>query len=399
MPANVISGYMAGREFADSEKARGYSNQLRAQDVALGQEFQNLAHNAQATPDQYARIGRSDVSNALVNNERQGEQRKQQLAGRLMLASQYALQSDNPKAFVEQNFPELVEHAGAQWASATNEQIRASLQGVAAKFGAQAGVGPTQPAPVGALEKVIGPDGKPVFATREQAVGQPAFYQEPTPAGGGGSQLMTADEVAAAGLPVGTVAQRTTNGRISIISKPDAGPGSKPPTEGDKRARVMYRSMQNAEKQLAAVTESDTSDLGQAILGKISAGKVLQSQEYKRYEAAGLRWAANLLYLKSGATATPDEIRSTYLQFLPQPGDGQGVKDQKNEARGQELAAINEAYSFEAPRSGAVPPPAAPAAAPVQPAAPVQVKSDQEYAALKSGTQYVAPDGSVRTKR
>lgn len=120
----------------------------------------------------------------------------------------------------------------------------------------------------------------------------------------------------------------------------------KPATEGDKRAKVMYRSMTNAEKQIEAVTGADTSNLGQAILGKIGGGKVLQTDEYKRYEAAGLRWAANLLYLKSGATATPEEIQSTWRQFFPQIGDGPSVKAQKDEARQQEMGAINDSYEF-----------------------------------------------------
>jgi hypothetical protein len=135
-------------------------------------------------------------------------------------------------------------------------------------------------------------------------------------------------------------------------------PANKPATEGDKRAQVMYKSMRNAEKQIEAVTASDTSDLGQAILGKIGGGKVLQTDDYKRYEAAGLRWAANMLYLKSGATATPGEVESTWKQFFPQIGDGPSVKKQKNESRMQELAAVNDAFSFgdSYPGGGAQPP-------------------------------------------
>jgi hypothetical protein len=45
------------------------------------------------------------------------------------------------------------------------------------------------------------------------------------------------------------------------------------------------------------------------------------------------------------------------------------------------------------PPGGAAPPTAAPTAA------PVQIRSAEEYAALPSGTRYIDPDGNVRTKR
>lgn len=188
MAANVISNYLAGREFADNEKARGYENKLRAQDVAMGQQFQNLAHNANATPDQYARIGRSDVSNALVNQERYGEEKKQAAAGRLFLAAQWvnSAPQGQTKAFIEQNFPELVQHAGPQWATATDDQVRQQLQGIAAKFGAQAGVAPA-PQPVKWVEKK-GPRGSiiqenPLTGEQRQVIGPDNSQPNPNASG------------------------------------------------------------------------------------------------------------------------------------------------------------------------------------------------------------------------
>jgi hypothetical protein len=364
-PVNVVTNYLSGRQAADQERAADTQNALGRQTMQLREQDQQMQQQALGAEQQKA------------------------FATKLMQAAQYGLQSATPKAFIEQNYPQLAQLAGAKWATADDNTVRSSLQDIIGRLGPEAGIGPAAPRGEGARYKYYNDKNEVVYGSGQAVDGQRAYIGNE----GGSvnrSKLMSKEEIAAAGLPAGTVAQISDAGKIDIITKPDAGPGSKPPSEGDKRARVMYRSMQNAEKQLEAVTTSDTSDLGQAILGKISAGKVLQSQDFKRYEAAGLRWAANLLYLKSGATATPDEIRSTYLQFLPQPGDGPEVKAQKDAARAQELAAINEAYSFEAPRSGNVP-------APLN--APANVSSEQEYNALPSGTQYVAPDGSIRTKR
>jgi hypothetical protein len=50
--------------------------------------------------------------------------------------------------------------------------------------------------------------------------------------------------------------------------------------------------------------------------------------------------------MKSGATATPEEVESTYMQFFPQPGDGPEVKAQKKAARMDEMIAITGAYPW-----------------------------------------------------
>ncbi len=401
MPSGIInrSYYDAaekGRQDATNAAHNALANQSAYQQVQQGQRVNALMQDPSATAEQFTRAGATGIGAGLTNINNGADERTRAQATQMMQFAQYGIQSQTPKAFVEQNAPDLAKAYGPDWATATDDQVRAGLQEAIGHYGPLAGVGPAPKAPVGPLVRTVGPDGKPVYSRAEDAVGKPAFYQEPNRAGSGNaSEVMTPEEVADAGLPIGTVAQRAYNGKVSILSRPDAGPGSKPPTEGDKRARVMYRSMQNSEKQLETFTKSDTSDLGQAFLGKIPAGKVIQSQEYKQYEAAGLRWAANLLYLKSGATATPDEIRSTYLQFLPQPGDGLAVKAQKNEARTQELDAVNEAYSFEAPRSGNVPKP--PSAAPGA-SSTGQRLTPEQASKLPPGTAFIGMDGQPRVR-
>jgi hypothetical protein len=122
-------------------------------------------------------------------------------------------------------------------------------------------------------------------------------------------------------------------------------------SEGDKRAEVMFRSMLSADGQLAGMSGADTGSVTDVALGATPVTAALQGQDFKKYEAAGLRWAANMLYLKSGATATPDEIRSTWKQFFPQPGEGDEVKQQKAAARSEEIQGIADVYGFDAGRN------------------------------------------------
>jgi hypothetical protein len=58
--------------------------------------------------------------------------------------------------------------------------------------------------------------------------------------------------------------------------------------------------------------------------------------DYRKYKAAALQWSANLLYLKSGATANPAEIQNTWKEYFPQPNDPPEVRKAKADARDAE---------------------------------------------------------------
>ncbi len=313
--------------------------------------------------DQRNALRQADMQNALAQQQLQtGQQRndlmqqgaqedqQKQAATRMVQTIQYALQSTSPKEFIRQNAPEFAAQ-NPNFDTETDDQIKQDLQAGLGHFGPLAGIGPSVPKGAnGALYKYKDPvTGDILFGDASVAGGkQPYLYQPP--------QKTPAPVRAPANYrfkPDGSV--EPIPGSKADPNAPQRPAAGKPPTEGDKRARVMYSSMKNSEKQLEAITTSDTSDLSQAILGKIGGGKIAQSDDFKRYEAAGLRWAANLLYLKSGATATPDEIHSTWMQFFPQIGDGPSVKAQKEEARAQELASINEAYAFDILKNDAIP--------------------------------------------
>lgn len=331
------------------------------------QDRQAYQGNALAQRLNEQRYQQNALAQTRETEDRASNQQKE-FATQMVQAAQYGIQSATPKQFIQANYPNLARLYGPDWATATDDDVRRGLQDAIGKFGPMAGIGPAAPADPGPLEQFIGPNGQPVYGTRRQALGQRPYDKPP--------QVVQQFTPVQTDAGIGSFNSRTGQITPTGAQAPPKTPTDKPPTEGDKRARVMYMSMKNAEKQLEGVSGADTANLMDRALGKVGLG-VLNSDEYKKYEAAGLRWAANLLYLKSGATATPDEIRSTWMQFFPQPGDGDAVKAQKAEARAQELGAINGSYGFEQ----------------------AQRLTPEQAAQLPSGTKFIGMDGVERVKR
>jgi hypothetical protein len=108
------------------------------------------------------------------------------------------------------------------------------------------------------------------------------------------------------------------------------------PTEGQVRASLLAQGMRDAEQELFNLNPSSVIGRGSGFVPE-----AFKSGDRKRYESAAKRWAANLLYIKSGAQAGQDEINSTWQQFFPVPGDTQAEIQQKNRARLQELSAVS----------------------------------------------------------
>jgi hypothetical protein len=141
------------------------------------------------------------------------------------------------------------------------------------------------------------------------------------------------------------------DGSLQFIPGGPADPSAKPkeppkPTEADKKAGVLIRGMQDAEQQIASASkQTDPTGKWNAVMGSIPlTGGVFQSDDYRSYKAAAERWAANYLYLKSGAQAGQDEIQSTVRQFFPQSGEDDRIVKQKELARQQEMESAMAVY-------------------------------------------------------
>lgn len=147
--------------------------------------------------------------------------------------------------------------------------------------------------------------------------------------------------------PDGTVQKQwlypgqTSGAAVGAPAKPES---AKPPAEMDKKVGTLFGSMVTAANNLAGLSGTDTSSISNATLDSNPITRPATSAEYRKYQSAAKQWSANLLYIKSGATATPEEVQSTYLQFFPQPGDTPDVKEQKAAAREQEMRNIQSVY-------------------------------------------------------
>lgn len=203
---NVAANYLSGRRNAQDEAYGNVRNVLGQQAIQQNQnEFADRAAGQQA-----------------------GQQKA--TAERLLLAAQYGLQNPQPKAFIEQNFPEIAQAAGDAWRLKNDEQIRQELQNVIGRMGPQAGIAPA-PKPV-SYNTAPGPRGSVIQTNdttgeQKQVIGPD--NSQPVPAGSGNKyRPLTPQEVEAYGLPKGTTAQIDTNGKIDLINKPNAASVGRP---------------------------------------------------------------------------------------------------------------------------------------------------------------------------
>lgn len=396
-PAQPFNSFLAGRNARDQEDATRNRNaladiQLQNAPIEAQQRQQMNSLAIQGTQDQFDR-------------QKLEEPLKQTAAAAMRVA-----QSQSPRDEL-QAYPDFAAGLFKQHpelAQFDDNRLRQYMTFVAGQAQSKLGIAPPQPKTPEAFtlkqgETRFGPNGQPVANVAKPASEMTPYQtqslaiqrQRLSQGGTGGQQVstMTPDEVKTAGLPEGTVAQRNQHGKINVIKKPDAAGGGVKLTEGDKRARVTFASVLNAENDIAKISGVDTASGTQIALGSNPLTRGMQSDEFRKYEAAGLRWAANLLYLKSGATATPEEVKSTWKQFFPQFGDGDGAKAEKSAARLQELNSIADAFGLDKSKI-----PKGPEAAPAKSAQPVQVTSPAEAMNLAPGTVFITPDGRRKVR-
>lgn len=159
-------------------------NALAQQDLANARRVNALADNPSASPEDYARLGRPDIGNSLLaasGQRAEADQRKQDAIGRLGDAAAHALTLDpsSRRAFVKQithapAFASVFEALGVDPAAANidgtdDAAMESNLKQIAAYS--------RKPADTGPLEQVVGPDGKPRFTTRAQALGQTPYVK------------------------------------------------------------------------------------------------------------------------------------------------------------------------------------------------------------------------------
>jgi hypothetical protein len=175
-------------------------------------------------------------------------------------------------------------------------------------------------------------------------------------------------------------------------------------TEAQAKDGLYASRIFQSEKVLRDV-ENSGSDPWERAKSKVPlVGNYLVSGEYQKFDQAQRDFINATLRRESGAVIADSEFANANKQYFPQPGDSQETKDQKRRNRAEAAKGIAAGagsnfvppYIF-GPKNELIPNESRKAKA-AKAAEPKAVKDKAEFDALPSGSQFVAPDGSVRIK-
>lgn len=142
---------------------------------------------------------------------------------------------------------------------------------------------------------------------------------------------LSPQEVAALGLPEGTVAQRKSDGSINVVSKG----GSERYTDGQRGSAAFAFRLQNAARSLDQLAQNGVSRPSPAILafgnGQLQEN-ALNSND-RRWLQAAREWLAPVLRKDTGAAVGPGELVTYMGIYLPSPTDDPATLAQKAQAR------------------------------------------------------------------
>ena len=143
------------------------------------------------------------------------------------------------------------------------------------------------------------------------------------------AQDLSPEEVVAAGLPKGTIAQRNPDGSLRVIEKPSD--QTEPKITSDQRLSAGFA-------QRLADSNDVINQIGQDFTGATSSGagflpNVMKSTERQNFEQAKRNFINATLRKESGAAIAPSEFESADQQYFPQPGDSPEVLSQKQRNR------------------------------------------------------------------
>jgi hypothetical protein len=382
-----------GRVDADQAVRRKQVNALGQIDVQQAQRYNALSQDPNATAEQFARVGQPGVANSLTNIGNNNRQNQQLDAQRLFLAAEYGIRSQQPKAFLQQNFPELVA-LNPNFANETDDQIKAGLQELRGRFGPTAGFVPApeavqyeqQEGPrgsllqrdprTGELKQIVGPDNADMF---------PGRFMPLTP-----------QEIAASGLPAGTAAQRdVATGKIDILTKRDnTGALSQKDQTAAKQKLVT---VVLAKQQLARIRDRFAKIKGSMSAGAFGQGRV-PTEGGRSFDAAvdQMRSTLTALTRTPGVGAMSDYETKLDQAKFPARTNYESVTEEQIQAIDDQLSLLENGYK--GLLSGNAPEQAAPQQQPQQAQGPVQVRTREEAMRLPPGTQFVTPDGRVKVR-
>jgi soluble lytic murein transglycosylase len=161
---------------------------------------------------------------------------------------------------------------------------------------------------------------------RNEARDQARFEQSMAPV-----NRLTPAEVAAEGLPEGSVVERRADNSLNVVSRG----GTERFTEGQRASAAFSFRVENAARALDALSEQGVIRPSPAILA-FGDGRIREnalSSTDRRFLQASREWLAPILRKDTGAAVTPQEL-VTYLGiYLPSPTDDAATLAQKARAR------------------------------------------------------------------
>lgn len=362
-PVRIGANYLAGLQGAQDLKANRLAMDTQRQRNALAQEA--------------AQQQRMELN----------DEQHRQFATKMVQAAQYGLASQTPKAFIEQNYPQLVQLAGPEWAQLDDNGVKAKLQEAIGIFGPRAGIGPAQPKTEADFtlspgQKRFGADGKVLAEVAPNPERGQGMFRAATP-----------QEIAAYGLPAGTAAQiNTQTGQLNVL--PGTSGGNI--TEGERTAANYYGRMLEAEDLLGTDFKPSTAQYMAARTvmngGPVSstlANKYLDANAQKYYQAAA-DWVRAKLRKESGAVISPQEMEQEIKTYFPMPGDDDATITQKRQARLQAQQGMRRMGGRASGEYDSSRPPKS--------SGPVRVSTPEEAMALPSGTEFITPDGRKKVR-
>jgi hypothetical protein len=323
------------------------------------------------------------------------------------LAAQAVENSADPVAAARQLAPEMVSEFEKQHGAGSFEQLTPDIVKQLARMGkeksaAAAGIN-LQPDPnVQAQQKFTREMDATNFGQQQELAKTQHGYRlgeiEATSRVKPGNNFrpLTPEEVTQVGLPPGTSAQvDTTTGKVDVLSKRDT--TATLSQKDSTTAKMKLNTLALARQQLTKIKEAY--DSGTKGMNAFGPGQgMLPTEAGKLFDRRvdQMRSTLTALTRVPGVGAMSDYETKLDQAKFPNRGDYESVTADQIQNIDDMLATIENGYkgllsggqSQESPPDGDK-----------TRGGPKQIQSDADYAQLPSGAQYVAPDGSTRTKR
>lgn len=228
---------------------------------------------------------------------------------------------------------------------------------------------------------------------------RPATAEEAAAYGAQGGQFGADGRFYPINPPSGMSIETGPDGATRIVQGPGAGNRAATFTEGQSKDVVYSTRARGALGRLDPVADALTS-AGQRAAGRDPTGVVrgaVQSNDFQLAQQAADEFLQAVLRKDTGAAITSQEMDEYGRTYLPQPGDGTAVLQQKQEARHRALAAMEagmgpEQILAQERALGSV------NAATSGHDGVAAISDDAGYDALPSGSLFKGPDGVTRRK-